>query len=96
MASGYEDALGGDPARLRIWIDDYPNSSVDGETYGRHKWVEEGVKAGYYLRHSMNRWRPLSMTAVIEWRRPSHETFFGDSVLVPPPGFEHLDMSVLD
>lgn len=92
-----ELALGGDEstvAKMKEWIDGYPDSSVNGDTWGRKVFSQDKkISASYYFRHSMDSARPLSLSVSIGFRFPPGERGFHDGILKPPPGFEHIDIS---
>jgi hypothetical protein len=92
-----ELALGGDAstvARMKEWIHNYPDSSINGDTWGRKVFSEDKkISAAYYFRHSMQPNKPLSLTAMIEFHRSIKDSGFHEGVLKPPPGFEHIDIS---
>jgi hypothetical protein len=92
-----ELALGGDEstvAKMKEWIDSYPDSSVNGDTWGRKVFSQDNkISASYYFRHSMDPARPLSLSVSIGFRFPPGERGFHDGILKPPPGFEHIDIS---
>lgn len=92
-----ELAVGGDEstvAQMKEWIEGYPDSSINGDTWGRKVFSQDKkIAVSYYLRHSMDPSRPLSLSVSIGFRFPPGERGFHDGILKPPPGFEHIDIS---
>jgi hypothetical protein len=92
-----ELALGGDAstiAKMKEWIEGYPESSINGDTWGRKAFSEDKkISVAYYFRHSMQPARPLSLSVSIGFRFPPGERGFHEGILEPPPGFEHIDIS---
>ena len=92
-----ELALGGDQEslkKMKAWIDGYPESAVEGDTWGRKAFSDDKrISAAYYFRHTMQPARPLSCTIVIQFWKPQKDAGFHEGVLKPPPGYEHLDLS---
>jgi hypothetical protein len=92
-----ELALGGDAstlAKMEAWIDGYPDSSINGDTWGRKVFSQDKrISAAYYFRHSMQSGNPLSLTVSIEFHRSLKDSGFHEGILKPPPGFEHVDIS---
>ena len=92
-----ELALGGDQEslkKMKAWIDGYPETAVEGDTWGRKAFSEDKrISAAYYFRHTMQPARPLSCTILIQFWRPWKELGSHKGLLQPPPGYEHLDLS---
>ena len=87
-----EEILGGDPAKMKVFLRGYPATSIDGDMWGNRHRVKGGIRIGYYFRHSMQETLPFLVTYYIDWDLPDRELASGKTALKPPPGYENADM----
>lgn len=95
MMAPMEEVLGGNPRKMLEFLEGYPRTSVNGDMWGNRFRGADGLRIGYYFRHSMQTIRPFLATFYIDWNLRDFEYLPGEKRLTAPPGYESFDMNDL-